>query len=133
MILANSDPTVNEFNEWLTKYALPISFIVAGVVFLTVLVLFIIAMVKRKKEAKELASVTKKYDSAEAIIKALGGEANIVSKSLNGSRIALVLNDYTLIDEEALNNNGVDSLIRMSNKLTLVSKDNSDKIYNSLP
>ena len=133
MILANSDPTVNEFNEWLTQYALPISFIVAGVVFLTVLVLFIIAMVKRKKEAKELAPVTKKYDAAEAIIKALGGEANIVSKSLNGSRIALVLNDYTLIDEEALNNNGVDSLIRMSNKLTLVSKDNSDKIYNSLP
>ena len=133
MIYTDSDPTVNGFNEWITKYGFFVALGVAGVIFLVVLVLFIIAMVKRRNEPTPLVSPKSNFDIDETILKALGGKENILSKSLNGSRIVLTLQEYTLIDETTLNNNGVDSIIKMSNKVTLVSKDSSEKIYRSLP
>ena len=133
MIYADTDPTINQFGEWLTRYGFYVALGMAGVVFLVVLVLFIIAMVKRKKEATPLITPKSDFNADLTIINALGGKENIVSKSLNGSRIVIVLVDYDKIDETTLNNNGVDSLIKMSNKVTLVSKDNSEKIYKSLP
>ena len=131
MIYVDSDPTTNGLNDWLKNYGIWASLALAGVVFLTVLVLFIIS---RRKGKENIVPEIKKEASllGEKVFTALGGKENIVSKSLNGSRIVLVLNNYDLIDEKTLNDNGVDSIIRMSNKITLVSKDYSDSIYKEL-
>ena len=131
MIYVDSDPTTNGLNDWLKNYGIWASLALAGVVFLTVLVLFIIS---RRKGKENIVPEIKKEASllGEKVVTALGGKENIVSKSLNGSRIVLVLNNYDLIDEKTLNDNGVDSIIRMSNKITLVSKDYSDSIYKEL-
>ena len=131
MIYVDSDPTTNGLNDWLKNYGIWASLALAGVVFLTVLVLFIIS---RRKGKENIVPEIKKEASllGKKVVTALGGKENIVSKSLNGSRIVLVLNNYDLIDEKTLNDNGVDSIIRMSNKITLVSKDYSDSIYKEL-
>ena len=67
----------------------------------------------------------------EHLIKYIGGEDNVISHSINRSRIVLVLKDYSLVDEDKLKSCGVESIIKMSNKITLVSNDAS-AIYKSL-
>ncbi len=124
------DPTVNEFAQWLQQYGIPISLIVAGVVFLTVLVFFIIAMYRRKHEP--LQEIKERNSHSNEMLLALGGESNIESHSLTGSRISIVLKNYDLLDEQKLNALGIDSIIRMSNKITLVIKDDASSLYKDL-
>ena len=50
----------------------------------------------------------------------------------NTNCIVLMLNNYNIVDEKMLNENGVDSLIKMSNKITLVIKRDASKIYKEL-
>ena len=127
-IFANTNPTDNQFNEILKNYILPISLIIAGVIFITVLILFIIAMVKNKKEK----NVVKRELPSDDIVYSLGGKDNIINASLNGSRLSLVLKDYKLVNESKLNELGIDSIIKMSNKIILVSKDDLKQFYNNI-
>lgn len=127
-IFANTNPTDNQFNEILKNYILPISLVVAGVIFITVLILFIIAMVKNKKEK----NVAKRELPSDDIVYSLGGKDNIINASLNGSRLSLVLKDYKLVNESKLNELGIDSIIKMSNKIILVSKDDLKQFYNNI-
>ena len=132
-MLILEDSQTNAFNEWLRSYGLYISLAVAGVVFLTVLVLFIISLIKRKKDpTSALPKEIKLSANTSKILEGLGGRENIVAHSLNGSRIVLMLNNYNIVDEKMLNENGVDSLIKMSNKITLVIKRDASKIYKEL-
>lgn len=132
-MLILEDSQTNAFNEWLRSYGLYISLAVAGVVFLTVLVLFIISLIKRKKDPTSvLPKEIKLSANTSKILEGLGGRENIVAHSLNGSRIVLMLNNYNIVDEKMLNENGVDSLIKMSNKITLVIKRDASKIYKEL-
>ena len=50
----------------------------------------------------------------------LGGIENVMSCKAVGSRLSLVLKDYNLVDEPKLKQLGVSSIIKMSNKITLV-------------
>ena len=132
MYIFDNDPTVNWLNDWLRNYGIWISIAAAGAVFLVVLVLFIVAMIKRRQNpipysAKSVAAV-----ETSAILEALGGRDNIIAHSLTGSRIVLVLKDYSIVKDEVLNQNGIESIIKMSNKITLVSKSESGKIYKGL-
>lgn len=132
MIYADSDPSVNWLNDWLVNYGIWIALGLAGVVFVMVLILFLISL-KKRKDAPFLSENNEANDEFHTkLLEAIGGKENIVSGSLNGSRISLVLNDYEVINEKLLTECGVDSFIKMSNKITLVSKSNSDKIYKAL-
>ena len=132
-MLILEDYHYNAFNEWLRSYGIYIALGIAGVVFLTVLVLFIIALIKRKKDPTSvLPKEIKLSANTSKILEGLGGRENIVAHSLNGSRIVLMLNNYNIVDEKMLNENGVDSLIKMSNKITLVIKRDASKIYKEL-
>ena len=132
MFLLESDPTQNGFNNWLRDYGIWISLAAAGIVFLVVLVLFIIAMVKRKKDPIGYKPTSVQQAETSRILEALGGRDNIIAHSLTGSRIVLVLKDYNVVDDETLNKNGIESIIKMSNKITLVSKSEASKIYKGL-
>ena len=132
MLFFENDPTTNPFNDWLRSYGIWLSFAAAGIVFLVVLVLFIIAMAKRKQNPvayKPKPAITGDYTK---ILDALGGRDNIIAHSLTGSRIVLVLKNYNIVNDEELNKNGIDSIVKMSNKITLVSKSESSKIYKGL-
>ena len=67
-----------------------------------------------------------------AYLSAMGGEENIVSHLRKGSRIELVLKDYSLLDKERLKAEGVDSFILMSNKLTLVIQGDAERVEKTL-
>ena len=132
MYILDNDPTVNWLNEWLRNYGIWISIGAAAIVFIVVLVLFIVAMVKRKQNPVPYSSKTVLANEVNEILEALGGRDNIIAHSLTGSRIVLVLKDYTVVNDEVLNKNGIESVIKMSNKITLVSKSESAKIYKGL-
>ncbi len=126
------DASTSGFGEFLSKYAFPISCIAAGIVFTVVLVFFIIAVVKRKRNPDLMIQKPQTSVEANNILSGLGGKENILAHSLNGSRIVLVLKDYSLVNEEIINSNGVDSFIKMSNKITLVVKNDSSKLYRNM-
>ena len=67
-----------------------------------------------------------------AYLSAMGGEENIVSHLRKGSRIELVLKDYSLLDKERLQAAGVDSFILMSNKLTLGIQGDAERVEKTL-
>ena len=62
----------------------------------------------------------------------MGGEGNVISHVRKGSRIELVLRDYSKIDKEKLKSIGVDSFLLMSNKLTLVVSGDAEKVEQTL-
>jgi phosphotransferase system IIB component len=101
--------------------------ILLGVVFLIGLY-FLVSFLVRKAKARKAAPVVDqgKYLSA------LGGADNIVSANLVGSRIIVVLEDYSKINRPLLQEAGVTGFIEKSDKLTLVIKSNAKAVYDVL-
>lgn len=132
-LIYGSDPTINGFNEFLSTWGIWISCALAGIIFITVLILFIYTYRKGKKNPTfyQEPKVVKEVKNEQAL-SALGGADNIVEHSLIGSRVILVLKDYSLINESLLKEMGVDSIIKMSKKITLVIKGDASKFYKSL-
>lgn len=87
----------------------------AGVVVIAFIIAFVIAGVisknKKKKEGNELC---------EKIILNLGNKDNIKTIEAKGSRLVVSLLDSSKMNEEELKNLGVTSILKMSNKITLV-------------
>ena len=104
------------------EYLKNIIIILCCVIPLVVLIILgVIRLIKRDSFKKERAA--KNND----IIIALGGRDNIVSFSSAGSRLSLVLKDYSLMEDDALKALGVSSISKMSSKVTLViGKDAQD-------
>ncbi len=89
-----------------------IAIIIAGcLIVVAVLIFLVIFFGKRKKNS---------IVDASAWLNALGGKENIASVSAIGSRINLSLKDKEKIDREKLTSLGVNSVLVMSNKVTLV-------------
>ena len=109
-------------NTSLPTYAVVL--IVAGcLVLVAILVFLVIFFGKRKKNpiVDETAWLT-----------ALGGKDNINNVSAIGSRINLSLKDKEKIDREKLTNLGVNSVLVMSNKVTLVIANNAVDIAETI-
>lgn len=83
------------------------------------------------RKRKSLSSDKKKIAPRGDYLLSLGGEANIVSHKLTGSRIVLVLVDQSKIDREALKKTGITGFIEKSDQLTLVAKNAKD-VYSLL-
>ena len=101
-----------------------IAIIVGGcLLVVAALVVLIIVFGKRKKPTifDEIAWIT-----------ALGGKDNIASVSAIGSRINLSLKDKEKIDRTKLSNLGVNSVLVMSNKVTLVIANNAVDIAETI-
>jgi phosphotransferase system IIB component len=77
-----------------------------------------------KKEAK--------MRSDKVYIKALGGEDNVLGKSLEGSRIIVSLKDYDLVDKDKLRDYGVSGFVKMSDHLVMVIKKDPQGVYEKL-
>lgn len=131
-LIIYGDASKNSFNEWLGSYGLYIAIGLAGAVFLTVLGLFLYTYFKAKKQGPIIKAPERKVIQNEEALKALGGAENILDHSLNGSRVILVLNNYDLVDDKALKEMGVSSIVKMTNKITLVVKGDASSFYKSL-
>ena len=124
VIFANSqDPVTNDFNSFLLNYGIWLALGVAVAVIIVFIIMFLLG--NKKKKGKVAA---KTFETNE-VFEALGGKENVLTHSKNGSRISLTLSDYDKVNEKMLNALGVDSIIKMSNKITLVVKDDADLFY----
>ncbi|MCQ2799859.1 MAG: hypothetical protein MJ228_03770 [Bacilli bacterium] len=100
--------------------------IVIGLVLVAALVVLFVYLAKRKKASiKPIASRSEYFE-------ALGGEENFVSAERSGSRIVVILRNYSLIDKEKIKEAGVTGFIEKSDKLTLVVKDNAEEVYEKI-
>ena len=124
VIFANSqDPVTNDFNSFLLNYGVWLALGVAVAVIIVFIIMFLLGSKKKK------GKVTAKTFETNEVFEALGGKENVLTHSKNGSRISLTLSDYDKVNEKMLNALGVDSIIKMSNKITLVIKDDADSFY----
>ena len=109
-------------NTTLPMYAVVL--IVAGcLVLVAILVFLVIFFGKRKKNP---------IVDESAWLSALGGKENINSVSAISSRINLSLKDKEKIDREKLTSLGVNSVLVMSNKVTLVIPNNAVDIAETI-
>ena len=109
-------------NTTLPMYAVVLT--VAGcLVLVAILVFLVIFFGKRKKNP---------IVDESAWLNALGGKDNINSVSAIGSRINLSLKDKEKIDREKLTSLGVNSVLVMSNKVTLVIPNNAVDIAETI-
>ena len=102
--------------------------IIAVAVVAAILLYFLFSHLFHKAKLKKQI---KTPDQAK-YLSALGGQDNIVSHELVGSRIVLSLRDYSKIDRPLLQEAGVTGFIEKSDKLTLVVKDNAQAVYQTL-
>jgi len=124
--LIDTSPTHNSFQEFLKDNALFLALGVVGIILVAVSIILLLSFSKNKNaKENDKQEVFSAYDL-------LGGKDNVISKSITGSRVSLVLKDYNIINEDELKNNGVASIIKMSNKITLVFKGDSESFFKRL-
>ena len=92
--------------------------IALAIIILLTLILFLLLNKKRNK----------KIDNTSIWLTALGEKDNILETNAVGSRLTLKLLDPLKINEEELKKLGVTSIIKMSNKITLVVEDKASEI-----
>lgn len=123
------DPTTNPFNEFLKNYGMWIAIGIAGLILITVIILFVFTS-KRKGTGVEFKK-TSSFDN-KVVIDALGGIENIIDHSINGSRISISIKDINKVNESVLKENSVKSIIKMSKKITLLVEGDSNEFYNNV-
>lgn len=123
------DPTTNPFNEFLKNYGMWIAIGIAGLILVTVIILFVFTS-KRKGTGVEFKK-TSSFDN-KVVIDALGGIENIIDHSIHGSRISISIKDINKVNESVLKENSVKSIIKMSKKITLLVEGDSNEFYNNV-
>ena len=116
----------NSLNDFLRDYGLYLALGVAALILLVALAILLPYFLRKKKGGKAKVASKGEYLSA------LGGEENVLSKELKGSRIVLHLADFSKVDRQKLLEAGVDGFIEMEDKLTLVLKGDSEKVYKAI-
>ena len=99
------------------------------IILLIVGVLLVIAitivLIKNKKVRKQIENDKKQNN---IFLEIFSGNENIISCESRGSRLVLVLKDYSLLNEEKLKENGVTSMIKATNKITLIIGEKSKEL-----
>ena len=114
------DQLKDDFNAFLKGNALWIALGLVGIIVIVV-VLILIFGIKKKEEKPVIAQKSEWVD-------ALGGSENIISSEAYGSRLAVKLQDKSLMNKEKLKELGVTSFIEMSDKITLLLEDKAELV-----
>lgn len=111
------------FAEFLRTYG----FFIALTIFLiiaVIIVLFLLLPRLHTEEKPKPPTIAK-----DDFLALLGGEENITSHTLNGSRLSVVLVDKSLADVETLKTHGVDRVIVMEQKLVLLVNKEISQLF----
>ena len=111
-----------EFNDFLKNYAL---WICLGILIVLGLTILFISLASKSKAKKNKLTTD---DWSNLFFDSLGGRDNVVSYRLNGSRFSIEIKNQSLIKKEDLETLGVDNIIIMSNKATLVLNEKGKKM-----
>ncbi|MFA7032390.1 MAG: PTS transporter subunit EIIB [Bacilli bacterium] len=118
----------DDLTSFLRNYGLYICLAIILLILLTILFIYVIPYLKKRKETK--LSVPQR--SGRDWLNALGGKDNIYDLLANGSRLSLRVKDPQLIDQAKLKEYGVTSIITMSSKVILVIENKANKIKDEL-
>lgn len=119
---------LNMLTEWKvdkTELILGITIPLAVVLVAVILLILYFSLKKRRKNVKE---VENHIDIDDNVFFAFGGKDNIKSVELKGSRLVIELFDQTKFEKEFVKDKGIDRVLVMSNKITLVG-ENVEEIY----
>ena len=114
------DQLKDDFNAFLKNNALWIALVLVGIIAITVALILIFG--RKKKGDKPVIAEKSKW------VEALGGSENIISSEAYGSRLAVKLQDKTLMNKDALKELGVTNFIEMSDKVTLLLEDKAELV-----
>ena len=123
--------------DWLQRniFYVVVGIILAFIIFILgcLIVKFYLDKVKENKSSSETKveeTNKKKYTNSlyDQIIELVGGIENIEESTVRGSRISLVLKNISLVKDEELKTLGVNGVIIMSSKVTLVVGDDASKL-----
>ena len=125
--VSGNDPK-NDFEIFLKNYAWLLAVGVAIIIILVIVIIFVIKNKKggRKKKKEESLATPDEW------IDALGGKDNIVEAIATGSRLSIKIKNTELINRESLTNLGVTNIVMMSNKITLVTNLDNQKIVEKI-
>ena len=123
---SGNDPK-NDFEAFLRNYAWVLCVAIVVIILLTILIFFVIKNKRPKKPKKEISTA-----SPDEWVDALGGVENIVEVSSNGSRLSIKIKNRDLLNRDALTKLGVTSIVLMSDKVTLVTNLDNQKIEENL-
>lgn len=101
--------------------------VLVGVILIGGLCFLLGNIIYKKKPANKKAAV-----DIEDNLAAIGGKENVISHSLSGSRINLVLKDFSKVDKQRLKKAGAVGFLMKSDKLTIVFKNNAQDVYKQL-
>lgn len=125
--VSGNDPK-NDFEIFLKNYAWLLAVGVAVIIILVIVIIFVIKNKKggRKKKKEESLATPDEW------IDALGGKDNIVEAIATGSRLSIKIKNTELINRESLTNLGVTNIVMMSDKITLVTNLDNQKIVEKI-
>lgn len=121
------DTTESAFNNFMKAYGMWFAIGFAAIVLIVLGVILCVSLSRKNKNKKPVIQM----DNDEVLI-ALGGKDNIVEHYAIGSRLSLKLKDYDIVNVEKLNQLGFPSVIKMSNKITLVYEGDLEELSNRL-
>ena len=114
------DQLKDDANAFLKNYG----WIIAVALVVAIAVVVVIILIRGRKVKKPVPQIAEKSKWVEA----LGGAENIISSEAYGSRLAVQLNDKSLMNKDALKELGVTNFIEMSNKITLLLEDKAELV-----
>ena len=126
LVGASGNDPKNDFEIFLKNYAWIIALAVVVIILVTILIIFFTG---RKKSAP-----TKQVSQASPNEwqEALGGIDNILDIQATGSRLVAKLKNKELVNRDKLTELGVSSIVLMSDKITLVTNLDNQKIADSM-
>ena len=122
---SGNDPK-NDFEIFLKNYAWIIAVAVVAIILVTVLIVLIRGR-KSKGPNKQVSQA-----APNEWLDALGGMDNIVDIQATGSRLVAKIKNKELVNRDKLTELGVSSIVLMSDKITLVTNLDNEKIVESI-
>ena len=111
-----------EINDFLSQNALYIVLGFIGLIIIAVVLLLIFNR-KKNKNPKFIKNVEDNFYTY------LGGVDNVLEAKLNGSRFVIVLKDNTKFDKEKIKTLGVNNIISLKEKITLVLNEDGKNYF----
>ena len=126
LVGASGNDPKNDFEIFLKNYAWVIALAIVLIILVTVVV---ILLSNRKKGVPAKVVSTAAPDEW---LEALGGKDNVVDVSSTGSRLTAKLKNKDLVNRDKLTELGVSSIVMMSDKITMVTNLDNQKIIENI-
>ncbi len=126
LVGASGNDPKNDFEIFLKNYAWVIALAIVAIILVTI-VIILLSNRKKGAPAKQVSTA-----APDDWLEALGGKDNVVDVSSTGSRLTAKLKNKDLVNRDKLTELGVSSIVMMSDKITMVTNLDNQKIIENI-